>query len=103
MNGSALHTSKVALQVSPTLRKDRPDLGRMKTSASLIQFDDMSKMLIPAKQTRVVRLLAARIIAAEARLAVPFDIRNWLQSPPLMTRPSRRWCNANIPMRSNLR
>jgi hypothetical protein len=42
----------------------------MKTSASLIQFDDMRKMLIPAKQTCVVRLQAPRITATEARLAV---------------------------------
>jgi len=70
VNGTALRTPKVALQVSRTLRKDRPDLGKMKTSASLIQFDDMRKMLIPAKQTCVVRLQAPRITATEARLAV---------------------------------
>lgn len=55
---------EVAARVSRTLRKDRPDLGEADISASLIQFDEMWKALIPAEQARVVRLLVARVTAA---------------------------------------
>ena len=43
-----LRTPEVAARVSRTLRKDRPDLGEADISASLTQFDDMWKALIPA-------------------------------------------------------
>jgi site-specific DNA recombinase len=69
-----LRTPEVAARVSRTLRKDRPDLGEAAISASLAQFDDMSKTLIPAEQARVVRLLVARVTASDAGLAV--DLRH---------------------------
>lgn len=56
-----LRTPEVAARVSRTLRKDRPDLGEADISASLTQFDDMWKALIPAEQARVVRLLVAEV------------------------------------------
>ena len=52
----------------------QPDLGEADISASLTQFDDMWKALIPAEQARVVRLLVARVTASEAGLAV--DLRH---------------------------
>ncbi len=67
-------TPEVAARVSRTLRKDRPDLGEAGSSASLTQFDEMWKALIPAEQARVVRLLVARVTASEAGLAV--DLRH---------------------------
>ena len=69
-----LRTPKVAARVSRTLREDRPDLGETDISASFTQFDDVWKILIPAEQARVVRLLVARITASEAGLAV--DLRH---------------------------
>jgi DNA invertase Pin-like site-specific DNA recombinase len=69
-----LRTPEVAARVSRTLRKDRPDLGEADISASLTQFDDMWKALIPAEQARVVRLLVARVTASDAGLAV--DLRH---------------------------
>ena len=69
-----LRTPEVGARVSRTLRKDRPDLGEAAISASLAQFDDMWKALIPAEQARVVRLLVARVTASEAGLAV--DLRH---------------------------
>ncbi len=69
-----LRTPEVAARVSRTLRKDRPDLGEADISASLTQFDEMWKALIPAEQARVVRLLVARVTASEAGLAV--DLRH---------------------------
>ncbi|TWI79955.1 hypothetical protein JM93_04066 [Roseibium hamelinense] len=52
----------------------QPDLGEADISASLAQFDDMWKALIPAEQARVVRLLVARVTASDAGLAV--DLRH---------------------------
>ena len=69
-----LRTPEVAARVSRTQRKDRPDLGEADISASLTQFDEMWKALIPAEQARVVRLLVARVTASDAGLAV--DLRH---------------------------
>lgn len=69
-----LRTPEVAARVSRTLQKDRPDLAEAATSASLTQFDDMWKALIPAEQARVVRRLVARVAARDAGLVV--DLRH---------------------------
>lgn len=69
-----LRNPEVAARVSRTLRKDRPDLGEAAISASLAQFDDLWKALIPAEKARVFRLLVARVTASDAGLAV--DLRH---------------------------
>lgn len=69
-----LRTPEVAARVSRNLRKDRPTLGEADISASLTQFDEMWKALIPAEQARVVRLSVTQVTASDAGLAV--DLRH---------------------------
>lgn len=65
-----LRPPEIIARTARALKKERPDLDESTLTASLTQFDDLWKALIPAAQARVVQLLVARVTVGEDGLDI---------------------------------
>lgn len=69
-----LRTPEILARTARALKKERPDLDEGTVTATLTQFDDLWKALIPTEQPRVVQLLVARVTVGEDGLDI--DLRH---------------------------